>query len=101
MSTAGGGCALESFDVGGNPDMIDVHVLLMTGDEMVLRIPGSTLGREVRQMVAEKVTSKPGRKLVLHHGVDKLVLCQSLHGQGCAGTVALTCTFCKTDLYAA
>lgn len=81
--------------------MIDVSVRFLAGEVMELKIPGSSLGREVRRMVSERLPARPGAKLVLHHGFSKLMLHQSLQEQGIQGKTALSGTFCRTDLYAA
>ena len=69
---------------------------------MRTKILAATLCREVRQMIAEQLTSRPGATFLLHHGASKLRLDKTLQEQGIVGKdVVLTYTFCSTDLYAA
>ena len=100
--SSGGHVASFSDSVrGGEPDMIDLQVHCLNGEGFTFRIPPSTLGREVRKMVSEKLPSKPGARVTLH-GASKLILWQRLEEQGIVGQPAtLSCTLCPTDLYAA
>ena len=90
-----------SFDPGSS-DLFDLHVLRMTGQEFLLKVPPTMLGREVRQIVSKKFPSKRGAKLVLHHGTSELALNQTMEEQGIvreAGT--LSCTHVPANLFAA
>eukprot|EP00438_Fugacium_kawagutii_P029370 Skav202088 [mRNA] locus=scaffold513:159461:159712:- [translate_table: standard] len=59
MSTARGYAsnAVESGDVHSD---IDLQLRSLNGEELLLRVPRSTLGREVHEMASEKFQSKPG-----------------------------------------
>eukprot|EP00438_Fugacium_kawagutii_P012494 Skav200176 [mRNA] locus=scaffold1159:286702:294008:- [translate_table: standard] len=83
-------------------DHIDLQLQSLNGEVSVLKIPRSTLGREVHKMALETLPSKPGARLTLHHGTSKLKLSQTLKEQGFLGnTAALSFAFGKTDLYRA
>ena len=82
--------------------MVELHICGLSGEELMhTKLPAATLGQEVRQMVAEKLPSKPGTRFLLYHGVSKLMLNKTLQEQGIDQEVTLTYTFCSTDLYAA
>ena len=87
----------------GTQPLVELHICGLSGEKLIrTKLPACTLGLQVRQMVAEKLPSKPGRKLLLHHGVYKLMLDRTLQEQDIVGKeVALTYTFSATDLYAA
>ena len=93
--------------VGGEPpqhDMMDIRVCGFSGEELLrTKLPAaSTLGQEVRKMVAEKLPSKPGARFLLYQGVSQLMLNKTLQEQGIVGQEAtLTYTFCSTYLRAA
>ena len=83
-------------------DLIDLHVLCLSGDGCVLNVGPSTLGREVREMVSEQFPPKRGTTLVLHYLALPLILHQTLREQGVEGrTATLSCTFIPVNLYAA
>lgn len=83
----------------GSCDLMDLHVLCLNGDGFTLKqVHSSTLGRQVRQMVAERLPSKPGGKLAIHHHDSPLLLGRTLREQGIEGTDTLSCTYLPTDL---
>lgn len=81
-------------------DAIDLHILRLTGEAFTISVPRTSLGGEVRKLVAQRVASK-GRNLSLQHGSKPLVLHQSLEDQGVGPSAALSCVFVPTDLDAA
>ena len=82
--------------------LIDLHVLCLNGEEFILRLSPSTLGRDVRQLVSERLPTKRGAKLAIYHLTTPLILPKSLQEQGILGkTERLSCTYVPTDLYAA
>ena len=89
-----------SFDPGSS-DLFDLHVLRMTGQEFLLKVPPTMLGREVRQMASKKFSSKRGAKLILHHGTAaSLGLNQTLQEQGIVSDATiLSCTYMPANLY--
>ena len=83
-------------------DLMGLHICGLNGEELMrLHLHGACTGREVRQMVAEKLPSKPGATFLLYHGVSKLKLDKTLAEQGIVDEETLTHTFCPTDLCAA
>ena len=83
-------------------DTIDLRVLCLNGEAFTLQVPGCILGREIRQMVLDRIGYRTGAKLMLHHDRSQLVLHQTLQEQGIFGNiVALSYTLVSTDLYAA
>ena len=83
-------------------DLIDIHILCLTGEGCTLSLSGSALGQEVHQMVLQQFPSKKGRRCLLHYMHSPLLLDQSLRDQGMLSPVAtLSCTFVPADLYAA
>ena len=83
-------------------EMIDLHVLCVNGSGCKFTIPSSSLDREVRRMVLERLPPKRGARLALQYLASPLVLSQTFQEQGVAGQAAtLSCTFVPTDLYAA
>ena len=81
-------------------DAIDLRILRLTGEAFTISVPRTSLGGEVRKLVAQRVASK-GRNLSLQHGSKPLVLHQSLEDQGVGPSAALSCVFVPTDLDAA
>ena len=82
--------------------LIDLHVLCLNGEGFMLRLSPSTLGRDVRKMVSERLPAKKGAKLAIYHLTTPLILAKSLQEQGISGkTERLLCTYVPTDLYAA
>ena len=70
------------------------QVLCLTGEGVTLKVPSSIMAHELRRMVLEKLPTKKGAKLVLHHLHSKLLLGQSLQEQGILGeTATLSCTY--------
>ena len=82
-------------------DLIDLDVVCLSGEGCVLRVSSSSLGREVRQMVSERLEPKKGARPELHHLAAPLVLHQTLQEQGIEGAATLSCTYVTTDLYTA
>ena len=93
MSTAGSGNA-NSFD------LIDLHVLLLTGERFTFQALPSHRGKEVRKLVSRQL-SKKGRTLTLHHKTSPLLFHQTLQEQGIGPNADLSCTFLPTNLCAA
>ena len=98
-------CALGTPGSGsqlGESDLVELHICGFSGEELIhTKLPAATLGREVRQMVAEKLPSKPGTRFFLHHGIWQLVLEKTLQEQGIVEEATLTYTFCPRNLHAA
>eukprot|EP00435_Cladocopium_sp_Y103_P025582 s1063_g6.t1 len=59
-------------------EIIDVQVVCLNGEGLTLKIPSSTLGRDVRKMVAEKLPSKPGARLRCPSGLQSLTFWSNL-----------------------
>ena len=104
MALAMQGYAGGSFDPGSS-NLFDLHVQCMTGEELLLKVSPSMLGRRVRQLVLQKLASKRGAKLLLHHGSAALALNQTLQEQGIVSETktlsALSATYMPANLYAA
>ena len=68
-------------------------MVCLNGEECKLSLSSSTLGREVHQIVSQQLPSRKGRKSTMQHGNSKLILGQTLQGQGVVGeAVTLSCT---------
>ena len=68
----------------------------------MLKLSGSCTGLEVYRMVSAELPPKKGGKFKLHHLDSPMALHPTLQEQGMLGTtVALSCTYVPTDLYAA
>ena len=79
-----------------------IQVLCLNGEGCQFMVIGSILGHELQQMVLQRLPSKKGSKVRLHHKDAPLLLRQTLQDQGIVGVNAtLSCTFVPTDLYAA
>ena len=63
-------------------DLIDLDVVCLSGEGGVLRVSSSSLGREVRQMVSERLEPKKGARPALHHLAAPLVLHQNVARAG-------------------
>ena len=104
MALAMQGYAGGSFDPGSS-NLFDLHVQCMTGEGLLLKVSPSMLGRRVRQLVLQKLASKRGAKLLLHHGSAALALNQTLQEQGIVSETktlsALSATYMPANLYAA
>ena len=86
----------------GSSDLIDLYVQCLNGEGTMLKFSGSCTGLEVYRMVSAELPPKKGGKLKLHHLDSPIALHQTLLEQGMLGTtVALSCTYVPTDLYAA
>eukprot|EP00435_Cladocopium_sp_Y103_P033001 s3520_g8.t1 len=72
-----------------------------SGEGFTLSVPVSTLGHEVYQLVSERLLSKPGTRLLIHHGASRFLGNQTLQQQGIGNFATLSCTFVRIDLYAA
>ena len=96
MSSAGG-----YVETSAGSDLIDLDVVCLSGEGCVLQVSSSSLGREVRQMVSERLEAKKGARPALHHLAAPLVLHQTLQEQGIEGAATLSCTYVPTDLYTA
>ena len=105
MSSSLGYVAAPDADQGeqlGRPALVELHICGLSGEElMYTKPPAATLGWEVRQMVAERLPSKPGTRFLLHHGIWQLVLEKTLQEQGIVEEATLTYTFCPRNLHAA
>jgi len=74
----------------------------MSGEACILQVSPSTLGRDVRKMVAEQLPPKRGAMCALHHLDSLLLLHQTLQEQGILSqTATLSCTYIPTDLHTA
>ena len=107
MSTGGLGyvCAAPSDAQGDQLPQLDVELRVcgLGGEELIRKkFPALCTGQEVREMVAEKLPSRPGAKCLLYQGVSQLMLDKTLQAQGIVGPEAtLTYTLCSMDLCAA
>ena len=83
-------------------DEVELQVLCLTGEGVTLSVRHSMLGSDLRRLVSEKLSCKPGAKLVVHHVNGKLTLHENLGDQGIDGKAAvLSCTYIPTDVYTA
>ena len=83
-------------------DNLELQVLCLTGEGVTLGASRSMLGSDLRRLVSEKLSCKPGAKLVMHHVNGKLTLNENLRDQGIVGeTAVLSCTYIPTDVYTA
>ena len=105
MSGAQHGYVDPSFADKGAVDEIDkikLQVLCLNGEAVPLTVSRSMLGSDLRRLVSEKLSCKPGAKLVVHHVNGKLTLNKNLEDQGIVGeTAMLSCTYISTDVYTA
>ena len=62
--------------------LIDLHVLCLNGEGFILRLSPSTLGRDVRKMVSERLPAKKGAKLAIYHRCYSQKHCRSKAFQG-------------------
>ena len=65
--------------------LIDLHVLCLNGEGFMLRLSPSTLGRDVRKMVSERLPAKKGAKLAIYHLTTPLILAKSLRSRAFQG----------------
>ena len=49
------------------PDEVELQALCLTGEGVTLGASRSMLGSDLRRLVSEKLSCKPGAKLVMHH----------------------------------
>ena len=82
-------------------DLIDIHVLCLTGEKFTFRVLPTTCGKEVRKLVSKQLPSKKGRTFALHHGSSPLSFHQTLQEQGVGQDADLSCTFVPVNLCAA
>ena len=76
------------------------QVLHMAGDEVRLTVPVSTLGRALQKMVSEKLETKPGARVMLHHKTTPLRLDKTLAEQDIEGrNASLSCTYVPINLH--
>ena len=101
MSTsAPASCA--AYMVLSDSDLIDLHVLRLTGEGCILRLSSCSLGCEVHRLVSKQLQPKKGEQLTLQYLGVQLMLHQTLQEQGIVGKEeTLSCTSVPTDLYAA
>ena len=62
--------------------LIDLHVLCLNGEGFMLRLSPSTLGRDVRKMVSERLPAKKGAKLAIYHSHYTVDTCKIITGAG-------------------
>ena len=81
---------------------IELEVLSISGECLVtLNVVGSMLGRELWNLILDKVPSKPGLQVVLSH-TSRLALNESLQQQGFGGQQAqVSATYMPINLLAA
>ena len=83
-------------------DEVELQVLCLNGEGVTLSASRSMLGSDLRRLVSDKLPSKPGTKLVVHHANGKLTLDENLEEQGMVGkSASLSCTYVPTNVYAA
>eukprot|EP00434_Breviolum_minutum_P016806 symbB.v1.2.014826.t1/scaffold1093.1/size138456/8 len=82
--------------------LIELEVLSISGECMLtLNVADSMLGRELWEMILDKIPSKPGLQLVVSH-TSRLVLHESLQQQGLGGQRAqVSATYIPVNLHAA
>eukprot|EP00438_Fugacium_kawagutii_P005021 Skav210050 [mRNA] locus=scaffold1016:123806:127160:+ [translate_table: standard] len=89
----------------GEVKHFDVQVHLLSGEEVTLQnLSGYTLGRQVYQMLCDKLPAKPGAAISLTQpNGARLLLQQSLlqQGFGGEGESVLSCTYMATSIFAA
>eukprot|EP00435_Cladocopium_sp_Y103_P018545 s3166_g4.t1 len=84
------------------PDVVELSVVCLNGEECKLSLSSSALGQELHQIVSQQLPSRKGRRTTVQHGNSRLMLGQTLQEQGIVGTaVTLSATFVPTDVYAA
>ena len=99
MARSGAGGYVETS---GSSDLTDLSVQCLNGEGCVLKLSRSCTGLEVYQMVSAQLPPKKGGKLKLLHLDSPVMLHQTLQEQGIVGeAAAISCTFVRTDLYAA
>lgn len=76
---------------------MELEVLCLNGEGFRLRLSESTLGREVREMIAEKLPAKAGTCLMVTHQGSQLLLNKTLGEQGVCGS--LSCTRVPGSIY--
>ena len=79
---------------------ISSEVLSLSGEALELR-RGSTLGRQVQEMVTKQLPRKEGATCCLFHQHSWLILDKTLLQQGIVGDSMLACTYKPTDVRAA
>ena len=88
--------------VGKNSEVsLDLQVLCLDGEGLTLNVHPSTLGLEVHRMVTEQLPYKRGAKIIISHMESRLILHETLHGQGITRAATLSCTRLPTDVYEA
>ena len=95
-------CGASRMLLADGSEQIQLDVRCLNGGGCMLSLDHSALGRELHQMVSERLPSKKGTKPVLHHLESPLLLHQTLQEQEIAGRAAtLSCTYVPTNLCAA
>ena len=69
---------------------MDLEVQCLNGDGFSIRVSESTLGRELRQMIAEKFPGKAGSCLMVTHQGSRLLLNKTLGEQGVRDSLSCT-----------
>ena len=92
----------ESNATTGGEGLIELEVLSISGECMLtLNVSDSMLGRDLRNLILDKVPSKPGLQLVVSH-TSRLALNESLKQQGLGGQRAqVSATYIPVNLLAA
>ena len=100
MSSAASGYV--DADTSSASDLIVLDVRCINGEGCMVTLSGSTLGWEVYLAVSKQLPPKKGGRIILHRFDSRIILHQTLHGQGIVGKAAtLSCTYVPTNLYAA
>ena len=82
--------------------LIELEVLSISGECMLtLNVAASMLGRELWEMILDRIPSKPGLQLIVSH-TSRLLLHKSLQQQGLGGQQAqVSATYIPVNLHAA
>ena len=86
----------------GGEDLTELEVLSISGESMVtLNVSESMCGRDLWNLILDKVPTKPGLQLVVSH-TSRLTLHESLKQQGLGGQRAqVSATYMPINLLAA
>ena len=64
-------------------------------------VPSAMTGRELLKLIIDKLPSKPGAAVTIHHGSEALLLDESLLQQGIGEGVTLSFCYQPNNIYAA
>ena len=76
------------------------QVHFLNGDSVNLNVLASTLGRDLREMISDKLPSKAGAFVSLaHEDLGLIILQKTLQQQGLVGDITLCCVYTPTCIY--